>query len=755
MSEEFIELESGPMTIEEILKGYGIESGGPSPWGHSFWDRALRCPYDGYLTKVFGFPPARSKALIIGILVHICIAIWISNRVKLGNEKAQEMALTVLKNVEQWCFDVLAKERSYWAQNLFGYTQEASFLVQAYFRHWHLPPGGMVDVENWTVNDLLHYEHPRPFLVEEIVETSSPFPYTVRYDSVYIVKDVDGAPCAVGKDIKTMTGETNLDWVRSYYQDPQLLGYLHTWNSTAKKRNVPEMRYAIIDAIQKPTTVHGLPILSRHLFPLKPSRVKLWAVSMEKLTRSWLDYAKAVDLEQTSAEPWRTIPMNFVSCFKRRYQPCERLIDHCLDLHDMSVYPSATAAITVPSPVVQPQPQPQVQEVPKVSAAPKLPVVAAAPQMTATAVKYMTRVQKEAIRQGCLETGQRVSLICETAFNKDLDDLTFDEAQSIIDSFKTHIVILPNEPDHVNAPPLEPVGLDDLPVTPREEFEDLLSELRLLASHDDHKLGNLLWLEKADYAALSAHASTYSAEKEQLEAVIDDEDLLRLELVKVWHNRAMRRERKNLEKPAPAPAPVQASQEEPQPPTEPQKDERRQVVVYDPKNTYQVVKVYPSKRGPIESIQAGQWVHVRGMHGFLTLDTNASGERLVMIEGGSKLGVALGTVVVPCDVEIAGSSKPLDEQVDQASKVVGKIPTINGEKEILYLGCYQRLGKRIKEIIAEAVKSGDSYGVVMVGKPGKEAMKLFGLDPEENVVTIKQGDVGNAIWAAIGRMVQL
>jgi hypothetical protein len=340
-TDDLVVIEDGFKPVEEILAEAGIEGGGgPTRWGSSFWARAKRCPYDGLLIHRDGNEPARSQALVIGILFHVAMAIWYRTR-----DRSQ--ALRVCQEVLSWCQRRLAEGSATWPSELWGYATATQNLVVSYLATWQAPP----DPTRFTLEALEHYDPPpqRVVLIEHALGIEPPqskFPVSGRIDLACVVQDpMSGAEMGVIIDSKTTRHETP-EWLEAWWQDDQLCSLFHLWQKVLEPLGWPKVAAVVINMVEKPRSRNDMPNFKRHVFKLRPDRINVWARQMEF---AWEEFSHFQDIAaaEGGAISWQTVRQNWSACFGRRYSICPRL-DHCITLRDMSVYSSLPRVMEPP-----------------------------------------------------------------------------------------------------------------------------------------------------------------------------------------------------------------------------------------------------------------------------------------------------------------------------------------------------------------------------------------------------------------------
>lgn len=332
--------------VEEILAEAGLEKhGGPTFWGTSFWRRAKLCPYDGLLIHRDGFEPAKKQALIVGILFHVAMAFWYTSR-----DRSQ--ALRVCQVILDWCRNALNRDQdsvATWPSELWGFAQAAQNLVMAYIASWpQALPGRTL-----TIPELQQMDPPQQdvLMVERDVYALPPqskFPVSVRYDIVWRAIDpVDGAVCVVIPDHKT-TRNDSPEWREAWWQDDQLMALQHVWKTVMEPLGWPPVRAVMINTIEKPRSRNDLPAFERHLFPLRPDRLSVWA---QQMFFSYLEWQQWEQIAASKGIDWRHVKQNWASCFQRKFEVCPRLSD-CLTLRDMNVYEPPQVPVASTSPAI-------------------------------------------------------------------------------------------------------------------------------------------------------------------------------------------------------------------------------------------------------------------------------------------------------------------------------------------------------------------------------------------------------------------
>lgn len=340
--DDLVVIEDGFKPVEEILAEAGIDGGGgPTRWGSSFWARAKRCPYDGLLIHRDGMEPARSQALVVGILFHAALALWYRSR-----DRAQ--ALAVCQAILGWCQTRLAEGPATWPSELWGYATLTQNLVVSYLATWQAPPEGA----RLTLADLERYDPPasQVVLVEHplgIEPPQSKFPVSGRIDLACIVQDEQtGADMGVIVDTKTTRHETP-EWLEAWWQDDQLCSLFYLWQRVLEPLGWPKVGAVVINMVEKPRSRNDLPNFKRHVFKLRPDRIRVWERQMEF---AWEEFARFRAAAMVDNEvSWQNVRQNWSACFGRRYSVCPRL-DHCITLRDMTVYarPATVAPLLEP-----------------------------------------------------------------------------------------------------------------------------------------------------------------------------------------------------------------------------------------------------------------------------------------------------------------------------------------------------------------------------------------------------------------------
>lgn len=766
MTDDYEELLVRPKPLEEILEEGGVVSGGPSPWGHSFWGRALRCDYDGYLTRVEGFPSGTSQALVVGILVHACLALYMA---ALRAGQPLELAMFQLRRpidvVLAWCRKVLTEGESRWAMSLYTWASEAGYLVGAYVTHWKVAD---LQGRTPTLNDLVNQELTNPALIEDIVETNDGgFPFTVRFDRVYYVTIPGLGLRAVAMDHKTV-GEASDEWLAAYWQDPQLMGFFHTWNTTAEARGVPPMHAVVIDKIGKPQGPRGVPSFARYPFVIRQDRVALWQASMRIKAVEWLaKYHAASSPEHAPDAPWRYCPLNMTACFTKRYRPCERL-DDCLMLGDTRVYtvgPLPAEAAPPPPPVVEPAVEP------------------VAPAHDRTCVEIMLRLR------GYLGAAQQDEA-CRTVTGRALAELTADDVKAMVGHLMT-VPLAPAPAVSAAQPPAPPVADDDdwveiEPDRDEEDYHAVLAELRSRSVGNAQRLEYLSWLESASDLDVRAHAVSV----EQGDRILRYRDPLkvRLELARVlleW-----------LTADPNAPATMTAPPPPPLPPPVPPAAEVEPPAAaavwpaaphaFDPKAKYTVKTWHNKYLSTADAAPKGTWVYITGVIAMATGETDGGNVRFVT-EGGLPLGCAPGTKALPVDVETeAESQERLKDEIartaalkaEKAAEIaakkdaqeqkkvkaardadpaaapepiqVGQQACMTGIVPVLYYGTFERVPKGVQAAIGTRLKA-PGYAIAMQGVAGKQKLKVW-LSIEGSAISCTKSTLGSAVWDQLGRL---
>ncbi|MCK9355534.1 MAG: hypothetical protein M0R22_00065 [Dehalococcoidia bacterium] len=320
--------------IEEILKEAHLDAGGgPTFWGSSFWARAKKCLYLALLTRLYGFEPAKTQALVTGILFHAAMAFWYRTR-----DRSQ--ALAVCQVVLEWCRVALDEgtrlgaTRS-WPSELWGFAMNAQRLVTVYIANYVQAPGGA----SITMRRLETMDPPQEdvLFVERDVYALPPqseFPTSCRYDAVFrVIDETDGQVCVVLPDHKT-TRNASPEWLEAWWQDDQMMMLFSIWETVMVPLGWPAARAVMINTIEKPRGRNDDPGFQRHILRLRPDRLEVWKAQMRY---AHARFAEAEAAFQQYGLDWRHVPQNWASCFGMKYSICDSL-PHCLSLRDMTVY---------------------------------------------------------------------------------------------------------------------------------------------------------------------------------------------------------------------------------------------------------------------------------------------------------------------------------------------------------------------------------------------------------------------------------
>jgi hypothetical protein len=332
-----LEEDQGFYPVDAILRDAGIEPAGPTPFGKSWWGEFIRCPYHGLRLKRDGWSPAKRKALVVGILFHACLQRYYV--MQDFREAFRPLDVVFAWCREHWCV---------WAQTLWSWAELTHVLVAGYAAQY--PRRGLGPL---TVEQLMYEDPPRDAIlgIENILECNAPFPYSVRYDLV-VRAVLHNEECVVSIDTKTV-GFADWTWELAFWQDPQLSGHFHTWNSVMGPQGAPPMRAAIINAVEKPKRRGDSPRYRRYCFQLQEDRIWAWRESMRQPAAQWAAMEPLLDVEKyPSDELHHHVTQNgWVSCFNKPFErACERIYE-CLAVR--SVAPALTSTSL---PAAEPEP---------------------------------------------------------------------------------------------------------------------------------------------------------------------------------------------------------------------------------------------------------------------------------------------------------------------------------------------------------------------------------------------------------------
>jgi hypothetical protein len=342
-------------SLDSILDAAGFHAGGPSPWGHSFWQRAGKCAYDGIMLRRQGFEPTTSKALNAGILFHECLAL--RSLVLTGRHAPVPYTSPALAVIE-WA----KNNPSDWAKNLYAWAMEVIDWVTEYDASWQLPPPGTEP----TIQNLQRYDFPVDTVgpVEIMLQVNEPFPWSMKADKMVFMKTPHGKWSVLSPDIKTSSNAERL--IRTYWQESQSMGTLHTWSrlrgTVHNGVQLPDlpMDYFALDILEKGKS----PVLRREFFPNRPERIALFEESGKRAWETFRGHMDAVGISEDhpsyvpDEDVHREVPLEGIingNCHWGPRQECPR-VDHCLRLtaaprpHKVQVPPTWDLVPTTPLP---------------------------------------------------------------------------------------------------------------------------------------------------------------------------------------------------------------------------------------------------------------------------------------------------------------------------------------------------------------------------------------------------------------------
>ena len=317
-------------SIDEILKELGLNSGGPSNWGWSWWKRFLACPYDGKLIQLQGHNGGNSPALVYGILAHAALAnYYLAAKVAGAGSYLPAEIMRVPTEVMGWCAKQIEKGEDYSA--LWHITSEVLSMCRAYAVRY--PTTGVY------VHDFIE-RNPAPHsivLVEEVLEVYEPFPYSARIDLAYLGQlGGDDQVVAVLLDHKT-TSDPNI--YNEFWQSGQMLGIMYLWQRVMEPKGYPPVSFFAINGIEKGRGPQP-PQFTRKLFPMREGRIGLWVQSMKAAYNDYVKSQARYSLNRSQEIPGtemqdllNSFPQRWSGCLDRRYNRgvCERL-EQCMYL---------------------------------------------------------------------------------------------------------------------------------------------------------------------------------------------------------------------------------------------------------------------------------------------------------------------------------------------------------------------------------------------------------------------------------------
>ena len=336
-----ISLTGDYVELDEIFKEAGFEvEGGPTPWGKSFWTRALLCEFDGVMYRLDKLLEVKrevhSEALIFGLMTHSALYLWYRG-------EPLEKCLKLLDAVIRWA-GIAGPNSNPYAMKLFKLADKAQGLMTAYAGFYHEKKKDM------SLEDVATFAfHPDDIIgTEMVLETDDPFPLSARLDLIVKLRGQDGRPIVATVDHKT---HSRFDTVfeTAFWQDTQLSIHSYLWNKVAVAKGYPPMTHAIINVLDKPDGAHKEWGFRRLVYPLDQNRIALWLYQMTHRAQGFLQTWNVIQEAWDKTENketfdvsgiWQEAHQNHAACFERRYgKSCER-IEHCLSIQSgLTVFP--------------------------------------------------------------------------------------------------------------------------------------------------------------------------------------------------------------------------------------------------------------------------------------------------------------------------------------------------------------------------------------------------------------------------------